>query len=157
MHTFVAIWWRKRTRELIVAYSVIALIWLFVTIFVVIGFTTVPKADGPYMTPTPVSHFDITFAEYLTNKYSFLIQYWCWIGSHFLGERIGGQYLWYWITLCVSMLLYILIFLWSRGNIVLDENSTRKWHFYWRPRKADADGPRSRPFTTILMYAQHHS
>ena len=44
-------------------------------------------------------------------------QGWCWLGNDFVGERIGGQYLWYWLTLYVSPAMYIPLFLLHRGII----------------------------------------
>ncbi|KAI5123998.1 hypothetical protein M0805_006408 [Coniferiporia weirii] len=101
IHTFVVVWFRKGAHDLKVACAVIAVTWLFVILFVAIA----ASRNRNYYTPTP---------------------YWCWIGSHFLGERLGGEYVWLWITLVFSVLLYVPLFLWSRGYLSVDE---KKW---WR-------------------------
>jgi hypothetical protein len=84
------------------------------------------------------------------------LQYWCWINPDdgFLAERITGEYLWLWITLFVSCLLYgtswrictfiivayafrtlsvVPMFFLTRGNITLDKDHW--WRFKSHPPK----------------------
>jgi len=71
---------------------------LFVVLFVGIGFGihTNPKENRYYAAPVP---------------------YWCWIGSEFPGQRIGGEYVWLWSALFVSLVLYFPLFLLYFGVI----------------------------------------
>lgn len=57
------------------------------------------------------------------------LQYWCWIGAGYLQWRIWGEYIWFWITLVVSFVLYLPLYLWSRGNIKIDDEIWWKFHF----------------------------
>ena len=51
-----------------------------------------------------------------------ITQYWCWIGTGYLQWRIWGEYIWFWITLVVSFAIYLPLYLWSRGNIKIDDD-----------------------------------
>ena len=59
-------------------------------------------------------------------KYLSYIQYWCWIGNgeRYNAERIAGEYFWLWLTLFVSILAYIPLYFWARGNVTV---STKHW------------------------------
>jgi len=37
--------------------------------------------------------------------------YWCWIGQNYNKERIAGEYVWFWLTLFISIILYLPLFL----------------------------------------------
>ena len=56
-------------------------------------------------------------------------QYWCWISEDYLEWCIWGEYIWFWITLALSFVIYIPLYLWSRGNIQLDEHTWWKFTF----------------------------
>jgi hypothetical protein len=38
-------------------------------------------------------------------------QYWCWIGQRFSWQRMAGEYVWFWLTLFVSIALYFPLYL----------------------------------------------
>jgi len=63
---------------------------VFIMLWVVIG----ADIHKNYVTPTP---------------------YWCWIGPHFTGERIGGETIWLWITVFASAILYVPLYFWAEG------------------------------------------
>lgn len=44
-------------------------------------------------------------------------KYWCWLGQNFKAERIAGEYIWFWLTLFVSITLYLPLFLLHHGII----------------------------------------
>ncbi|KAJ7816213.1 hypothetical protein B0H14DRAFT_3744115 [Mycena olivaceomarginata] len=79
----------------------VTLVWLFVALLAGIG-NAVHK-DDLYESPTP---------------------HWCWIGQTFLGLRLGGEYVWFWVTLLVSSLAYLTLFLWARGHITPSDTTT---------------------------------
>jgi len=55
-------------------------------------------------------------------------QYWCWISPYqFLGERLGGEYIWMWIALFASVTLYIPLYFWADGFWSVDE----EYKFHW--------------------------
>lgn len=61
------------------------------------------------------------------------MQYWCWVGGQqsLLGDKIGGEYVWLWLTIIVSFMVYIPIYLrrlgylkvgnWKRDSMQSDE------------------------------------
>jgi hypothetical protein len=105
IQNFVSLWWLKKPN-LRIALAAIAIQWIFVVVFVAVGFDvhTHPSKDEYYAIPT---------------------RYWCWLGEHYFGERLAGEYLWLWITLFVSTLLYIPLFLWYLGKIGEDD---KRWY-----------------------------
>jgi len=46
--------------------------------------------------------------------------YWCWIGPHWNGSRVGLDYLFMFMAAFFSFLLYMAIFLRMRGNIIVE-------------------------------------
>ena len=67
------------------------------------------------------------------------IQFWCWIGDRFTTDRLVGEYLWLWLTVFVSILVYIPLFLWSKGFLIIAPDDWRKVKLRWR-RPRDANG-----------------
>ncbi|KII91648.1 hypothetical protein PLICRDRAFT_51784 [Plicaturopsis crispa FD-325 SS-3] len=102
IHSFVAVWWSKGVHSLRVAQSIVAIYWLFAVLFVSVGMV-VHRGEN-YVSPSP---------------------YWCWLGPAYLKEKIPGEYLWFWLCLAVSFTVYIPLYLWSRGNITIVDES--KW------------------------------
>jgi len=100
VQTFASIWWlhipTKKT-----AFIIIGVEWIFVILFVGIGFGVHTHAPSKYYaTPTP---------------------YWCWLGQSFKAERIAGEYVWFWLTLLVSFSSYLPLFLLHYG--IIEEGS----------------------------------
>ena len=81
-------------------------------------------------------------------------QFWCWIGSRYNAERMAGQYIWMWVNLGVSALVYIILFFWARGNITV--NPTYWWKVELHKRSdmqtIDPDGRRRRSLG-LIVYA----
>jgi len=111
--TFAGVWWRKGLGATRLATFLVALVWVFVALLIGIGNAT--HKHDLYESPTP---------------------YWCWIGQRFLGLRLGGEYVWFWITLFVSSLAYLTLFLWARGNITVSETTWWRCSFHRRPSKS---------------------
>lgn len=110
-----------------VAWIVIAGTWTFVALFVGIA----AGVNKNYYNPTP---------------------YWCWVGANFGKDRIAGEYFWLWLTLAVSILVYVPLFMWNQGNISVDERYWWKVKFHWRqtgPLSED-DEARVRPSDSSL-------
>jgi hypothetical protein len=120
---FVTIWWRKQSTNLI-AIIIISAQWLFVVLFVAIGFRvhTHPPNDY-YSSPVPVCCYIIS--EIFDRLLISILQFWCWLGARYNVERIAGEYLWFWLALVGSILSYIPLFLWHLG--VIDPDSPR-WY-----------------------------
>jgi len=94
LHTFVVVWFFKGQHNMTAAYCVISLYWLFVILFVIVSATTTHN----YFTPDT---------------------YWCWVGGQqsLLGDKIGGEYIWLWLTIIVSFMVYIPIYLRRLGYL----------------------------------------
>jgi hypothetical protein len=52
-----------------------------------------------------------------------IVKYWCWVNKHDvgLGWKLAVEYLWLWLALALSFLIYIPLYLWMRGNLILNE------------------------------------
>ncbi|KDQ11331.1 hypothetical protein BOTBODRAFT_147232 [Botryobasidium botryosum FD-172 SS1] len=108
IHTFFTLFfqWSPSPSKLL-PILVVAFIWTYNLLFVVIGYTVNPKArvgnDEPFFVATP---------------------YWCWIYSSKV-DRIFGEYVWIWIAMIASIVLYIVLFFFLRGNLLVAPSG--KW------------------------------
>jgi len=116
VYTFLGGWLGKdtRTMPIWVTQVLMAAVWLFITLMIILG--NVINRDKHFETPTP---------------------YWCWIGADYLQWRMWGEYFWFWLTLAVSVVIYIPLYLWSRGNLLFDEHTW--WKFTLRRVDSNAD------------------
>lgn len=57
--------------------------------------------------------------------------YWCWITEQYPGARVGLEYFWMFFSAIMSFILYMLVFLRLRGNIIIEGWKPR---FKWVPR-----------------------
>ncbi|KAF8267854.1 hypothetical protein EI94DRAFT_1579640 [Lactarius quietus] len=99
-HTFVVALWKVGIEARNFAIGVVTLASLFITLWVGIG----NGIHKHYETPTP---------------------YWCWIGAGFKGERLAGEYIWLWIALFASVVMYIPLYFWTKGRLSIDP---KKWY-----------------------------
>ncbi|KAI0047429.1 hypothetical protein FA95DRAFT_1228378 [Auriscalpium vulgare] len=95
VHTFIVVFWHKGVHSRRAASAVVAIIWIVVILWSSIG----PGISKHYEVPSP---------------------YWSWIGRQHKIDQILGEYLWLWVTLFTSVLAYVPLFLWSRGNLSRD-------------------------------------
>ena len=83
-----------------------------------------------------------------------LRQFWCWIGNgpRSNGERYGGEAMWMWFALCISIITYApLAFL---ANGVLRINSNNWWKFERNGRRdAQVEGQKRRAISMITCVA----
>ncbi|KAF8263338.1 hypothetical protein EI94DRAFT_1877754 [Lactarius quietus] len=91
VHTFVVALWRVGIRARNFAFGAVTLASLYIALWVSIG----NGIHKHYETPTPY--------------------YWCWIGAGFEGERLAGEYIWLWIALFASVVMYIPLYFWTKG------------------------------------------
>ncbi|KAF8274486.1 hypothetical protein EI94DRAFT_1696019 [Lactarius quietus] len=96
-HTFAVALWKVGIRARNFAFGVVTLASLFITLWVGIGNGI--HNHKHYETPTP---------------------YWCWIGPGFNGERLAGEYIWLWIALFASVVMYIPLYFWTKGRLSID-------------------------------------
>ncbi|KAG9050692.1 hypothetical protein FS837_003030 [Tulasnella sp. UAMH 9824] len=64
---------------------------------------------------------------------------WCWITEEYTGSKLGLEYFWMFFSAIISFILYTLIFLRLRGNIVLEGRSMR-FRSRTKPRMSDTCG-----------------
>jgi len=101
VHTFVTALWQVGLRARGVAFGLVCLVCIFDALWVGIG----AGIHKNYEAPTP---------------------YWCWISPDFPGQRLGGEYVWMWVALFSSALLYIALFFWTVGLLSVDKESWYK-------------------------------
>ncbi|KDQ14687.1 hypothetical protein BOTBODRAFT_338488 [Botryobasidium botryosum FD-172 SS1] len=97
-------WSPSRSRVLPIFW--VCIIWTYSFLFFIIGYATRPKPKNgelPFIDATP---------------------YWCWIRDSY-ALRIPGEYLWIWITVITSAILYTLVYLKLNGFIFKSDGS---WH-----------------------------
>ncbi|KDR71985.1 hypothetical protein GALMADRAFT_102127 [Galerina marginata CBS 339.88] len=130
LYTFVGIWLGKTATSMRVTSIVIFVAWLSVAAVVIIGNTVNGRrGEAPFISPVP---------------------YWCWIHGSYPKWRILGEYLWIWITLSISFAAYVPLWLWSRGNIVI--NDRRWWNFKFQRADANTDSSFRRQSIMMLAY-----
>jgi len=103
IHTFVVALWKVGIRARHFAFGIVALATLYIALWVGIG-----NIHKHYETPTP---------------------YWCWIGPEYKGERIAGEYVWLWIALFATVIMYIPLYFWMKGRLSIDPEKWYKFQF----------------------------
>lgn len=121
--TFVGVSTGRNIESVRITAVIVGVMWIFIGILVVVGDTT----NTSFMSPAP---------------------YWCWVSRDYLAWRIVCEYLWLWVTLLVSFLLYTPLYLWMRGNLVFDESG---WSFRRASSEPDRRSTR-RKALVMLMY-----
>ncbi|KDQ15112.1 hypothetical protein BOTBODRAFT_174281 [Botryobasidium botryosum FD-172 SS1] len=103
IHTFSVLFfkWSPPTSPRLAA-CVVAAIWTFCILVVVIGSSVNPGYYGPN-------------------------GYWCWITEKYHAQQIASEYAWMWATAFLNVLLYIPLFFILRGNILVTG-----YHIEWR-------------------------
>ena len=102
---------------------------IFITLWAAIG----AGAHKNYETPTPVRYSDPVLLHPSLIADTTRGQYWCWISPKYSGIRLGGEYIWLWIALFASAILYIPLYFWTEGRLSVDEE---RWY---RFRMSDPD------------------
>ncbi|KAI0276639.1 hypothetical protein BGY98DRAFT_694141 [Russula aff. rugulosa BPL654] len=128
VHTFVAAVLPVGLKARGVAFSLVCLACVFITLWVAIG----AGIHKNYETPTPD---------------------WCWISPRFPGERLAGEYIWIWIALFVSATLYIPLYFWAEGFWSVDE----EYKFHWRNADQRVEYAQRRVALGMLLYPLAYS
>jgi hypothetical protein len=103
LQTFVTIWWIKEPNKPI-AFISTGIQWTLSILLVGTRYGMHTKPPHEY--------------------YAHPVPYWCWIGQDYKSDWFYGEYAWFWLTLLVSTVLYLLLFLQYRGVI----KSGRRWY-----------------------------
>ena len=109
IYTFLGLWMRKDVSSMKLTLAVVVCIWVFIAIIVSVGNAT--HHNPSYESPTPVSTH--LYLHTFVSEFGLKLQYWCWISQQYLVWRIVAEYLWFWIALLFSLLVYIPL-LWLR-------------------------------------------
>ncbi|KAN0127158.1 hypothetical protein V8E53_015028 [Lactarius tabidus] len=128
IHTFMTALWRVGADARNFAFGIVALTYLFVVLWVSIG----NGMHKDFETPTP---------------------YWCWIGSKYDEDRLAGEYLWMWIALFASVVMYVPVHFWMKGYLSVDDE---KWYKF-RLEKSEVEYPQRRSTLGILFYPLAYS
>lgn len=113
----------KTIKSKKVTLAVVVILWTIIAILLAMAMSL--NHRGPnfnFMGPTPVGPSQPKYSDHLIwiNQ-----QYWCWVNRYELGLgwKAALEYIWLWVTLAVSLLIYIPLYLWMRGNLVIDEDA----------------------------------
>ncbi|KAH9040681.1 hypothetical protein EDB85DRAFT_2169481 [Lactarius pseudohatsudake] len=122
VHTFVvALWEVKFIDARRFAFGMVALASLFVVLWVGIG----NGIHKDLEVPTP---------------------YWCWIADKYKLERLAGEYIWLWIALSASVIMYIPLYFWMNGRRL--STDPKKWYKF-RLSKSDDHYPIAYSFVVL--------
>ncbi|KAH8998215.1 hypothetical protein EDB86DRAFT_820342 [Lactarius hatsudake] len=128
IHTFTTALWSVGAEARSFAFGVVAFTCLFVVLWV--GISNGVHKD--FETPTP---------------------YWCWIGPKYNGERLAGEYVWMWIALFASVVMYVPVHFWMKGHLSVDGE---KWYKF-RLVKSDVEYSKRRATLGVLLYPLAYS
>ena len=62
------------------------------------------------------------------------VQYWCWISPKYSAERLAGEYIWLWIALFASLIVYIPLYFWTEGRFSVDKD---RWYIFHLEKRDD--------------------
>ncbi|KAF8263589.1 hypothetical protein EI94DRAFT_1740602 [Lactarius quietus] len=79
--------------------------------------------------------------------------YWCWIGPKYEGERLAGEYLWVWIALFATAVMYVPVHFWVKGELSVDD---KKWYKFRRV-KSDVEDSQRRATLGFFLYPLAYS
>jgi len=127
VYTFLGIW-VTANFSMRFTYGLVLAIWSFIGLLVAVSTTVNRNQDVSFMGPTP---------------------YWCWVSNR-LAWRMAVEYLWMWLTLFLSILIYIPLYLWMRGNIIIDQAAW--WKFNISRHVDPAAWARRRQAMVMLAY-----
>ncbi|KAH7341802.1 hypothetical protein B0J17DRAFT_714970 [Rhizoctonia solani] len=124
IHTFVVIFfsWHPPTGAAGARIwgTVIAFIWLYLSLCVSVGFAVNQKKVGS-------APADVVLEDFYAPT-----PFYCWIGQGYLIERIIFEYFWIWSTALLSIFLYSILFLRMRGYISVDPRRWSHIRFHWQ-------------------------
>jgi len=125
VHTFVAAMWRVGLQARGFAFGLVGIVCIFIALWVAIG----ASIHRNYETPTP---------------------YWCWLSPHYPAQRLAGEYIWMWVALFTSVLLYIPLYFWTEGRLSVDPE--RWYRFHTRNPRSGVEYAQRRASLGMLLY-----
>ncbi|KAH9176402.1 hypothetical protein EDB89DRAFT_1903194 [Lactarius sanguifluus] len=103
VYSFVVALWNIGIQARHFAFGTVALASLFTALWVGIG----NGVHKNFVTPTP---------------------YWCWISPEYKLERLAGEYVWMWIALFASVIMYLPLYFWTKGRLSVNPEKWYKFH-----------------------------
>lgn len=138
IHTFCLLVLKWRSRDYVL-YVTLFVVWAFIGLVVIIGPAGVQNMAnrGPY--------FGVA-------------GYWCWITDGYAIQRVTLQYLWMFLSAFISFVLYSMVFLCLRGNLIISggkmrlrlKRSTALWQA--QTGRDSADGQAANLAKHMLVY-----
>lgn len=119
--------WEQGLEARGVAFGLVCLTCVFIALWVGIGAGHLKN----YEAPTPVRYPTLFFLALAYHRH-YSGQYWCWISTHYSGERFAGEYLWLWMALFASVLVSIPLYLWAEGRLSIPEGTW--WPDFHKPK-----------------------
>ncbi|KAI9445897.1 hypothetical protein H4582DRAFT_1868838 [Lactarius indigo] len=123
VHTFTIALWSVGVEARYFAFGFVAFTCLFVALWA--GISNGVHKD--FEVPTP---------------------YWCSIGPKYNKEHLASKYIWMWITLFASVVLYVPVYFWMKGHFSVDGE---KWYKF-RLVKSKVEYSKRRATLGILLY-----
>jgi len=125
VHTFVAALWRVGLQARGFALGLVGIVCIFIALWVAVG----NSIHKNYDIPTP---------------------YWCWLSPKYPAQRLAGEYIWMWVTLFTSVLLYIPLYFWTEGRLWVDPE--RWYRFHTRNFRSGMEYAQRRAALGMLLY-----
>jgi len=133
IYTFLGVWVTKEIKSMKLTLGLILAVWLFIALLVVVALRE-NHANQNFIRPSPyfcTVHTD----DVRLNSWMVLL-----------------GYLWEWLGLIISFLLYIPLYLWMRGNLIIDESAWWRFHFKFSMDKNPENCARRRKSLAMLAY-----
>jgi hypothetical protein len=128
VHTFVMVWLNKGFHSMFIASTAVAASWLYSILYLAM-MGSLHHEPNSMLRPVP---------------------YWCWIGKKYVVHRLWAGYIWLWVALVISILLYVPLFFWGRGNITVGD---KLWSFrIHRAENVDDHGGSRRRSLSMIAY-----
>ncbi|PPQ72947.1 hypothetical protein CVT24_000190 [Panaeolus cyanescens] len=104
----------KLLRSKRIWFGIVVAFWVLLFILTGAGVAKHQDKTPPYIGPTP---------------------YWCWINDKYQDWQIGNEYMWFWVTLGMTIVVYAVAAFSSEGELSWDDLKFWKWT-PWRSSKA---------------------
>ncbi|KAH7101733.1 hypothetical protein BKA62DRAFT_770231 [Auriculariales sp. MPI-PUGE-AT-0066] len=133
VHTFCVIFFHwTPPANFILPTVVVGTVWLYCGLYVGISWYLHHASGHEFFQPVP---------------------FWCWVSKLYPAHRIAAEYFWLWFSAFSSILFYVPLFLFIRGNIEVD--AVKPWKMKWRKsehRRQVSSFNRNRQSLKMLLY-----
>jgi len=127
-YTLLGVWLNVEASMPFTSFLVAGL-WSFIGVLVTVAMTVNRHREISFIGPTP---------------------FWCWVDAG-LGWKVLLEYLWLWLALFFSILVYVPLYLWMRGNLCIP-NEAAWWKFRFTRDLNPEFEARRRKAQVMLIY-----